>query len=316
MSGLSEGDNTTRPKEFHLVVNGSAGSAHRERVFAALKIGLPQLAPCIHEPATVFQLQTLIRSLPQREDLVIAGGDGTLQCALPTLLETQRPFVILPLGTANDFANHWGFTPDLLSIYHCLNRRVLRRADVIQCNDVYFATVGGLGVGSILTRDFNAMRRFSTLFKQASHLAGTNIYTGLAAATIVGRRSYLRKYEIETENEIRSGLYSNVFVCNQPRLGGDLLVAPQARTTDGLFDVLLLKGKTPYELLASLAKMRLRGEPMLSERVRAKEMVIRSLDGMGNLLFADGESFELASELRFKVHQQALNILTAGDFVA
>ncbi|MFZ9519531.1 MAG: diacylglycerol/lipid kinase family protein [Silvanigrellaceae bacterium] len=316
MSGVSEGGKTSGPREFHLVVNGSAGSVHRERVFAALKIGLPQLEPKVHEPATVFQLQKLIRSLPTGEDLVIAGGDGTLQCALPTLVETQRPFVVLPLGTANDFATHWGFTPDLLSIYHCLNRRVLRRADVIQCNDVYFATVGGLGVGSYLTRDFNAMRRISPMFKKASHVAGTNIYTGLAAATIVGRRAYLRKYEIETDEGQRSGLYSNVFICNQPRLGGDLLVAPQARSMDGRFDVLLLKGKTPYELLASLAKMRMKGEPMLSERVKSSEMVIRALDGMGNLLFADGESFELESELRFKVHHQALHILTAGDFVA
>ncbi|NBW81739.1 hypothetical protein EBR21_08290 [bacterium] len=312
MSGVSEGDNTKRPKEFHLVVNGSAGSVHRERVLSALKIGLPQLAPLIHEPATVFQLQALIRGLPPGEDLVIAGGDGTLQCALPTLVETQRPFVVLPLGTANDFASHWGFTPDLLSVYHSLERRILRRADVIQCNE----TVGGLGVGSLLTRDFNSLRRISPLFKKASHFAGTNIYTGLAAATILGRRSYLRKYEIETENGVISGLYSNVFVCNQPRLGGDLLVAPQARTTDGLFDVLLLKGRTPYELLASLAKMKMRGEPMLSQRVKANQMVIRSLDGMGNLLFADGESFELGSELKFKMHQQALNILTAGDLVA
>ncbi len=40
--------------------------------------------------------------------IVIGGGDGTISKALPQLLKLQRPFAVLPLGTANDFARTLG----------------------------------------------------------------------------------------------------------------------------------------------------------------------------------------------------------------
>jgi diacylglycerol kinase family enzyme len=38
------------------------------------------------------------------ELIVIGGGDGTISKALPQLLKLGKPFAVLPLGTANDFA--------------------------------------------------------------------------------------------------------------------------------------------------------------------------------------------------------------------
>ena len=39
------------------------------------------------------------------ELIVIGGGDGTISKALPQLLKLGKPFAVLPLGTANDFAH-------------------------------------------------------------------------------------------------------------------------------------------------------------------------------------------------------------------
>ena len=313
MSTAFLGRGHTLSHRCHFVVNGSAGSTQRERVVATLRIGLPQVNPIMHEPSTVPELLKLIRDIPAQEDLVIAGGDGTLQCALPSLIETQRPVMILPLGTANDLASHWGFTPDLLCIYESLRRRAIRKVDVIQCNDIYFSTVGGLGVGALLARDFNAIRSSSRALKKIFQQMGTEVYTGFAAATIVGRRSYLREYRIETEHDVRSGLFSNIFLCNQPKLGGDLMVAPNARASDGVLDVLLLKARTPLHLLMSLSDLRFHREARQSERLSVQSMTVHALDGAPNLFFADGESFELSNQLEIKVHRQALCLLTPGE---
>ena len=35
--------------------------------------------------------------------IVIGGGDGTVSTALSQLLKLDRPFAVIPLGTANDF---------------------------------------------------------------------------------------------------------------------------------------------------------------------------------------------------------------------
>ncbi len=296
----------------HIIMNASAGRAHRDRLALALRAGLPQWPVTLHTPNSQIEMLSLIRSIPSGDDLVIAGGDGTLQCALPALMDTRRPVVVLPLGTANDFASHWGYSADVLSLQSALTKRVLREVDVVQCNDIYFLTVGGIGVGAFLTRDFNRIRRFSPIIKKLSETMGSNIYTILAATTILGRKSYLRQLEIETSRGVRSGLFSNIFLCNQSRLGGDLLVAPEASTSDGCVDVLFLRGQTPTELLYSLACLRMNKEPVLSERVTTEEMIVRSSDGHGQLMFADGEAFEMPSELRIKVHRGGMSILTAG----
>jgi diacylglycerol kinase (ATP) len=303
------------PRLCHVVVNATAGRAHCDRLALALQ-SLPSWATRLHTPSSVGEMCHLIRTLPKTEDFVLAGGDGTLQCALPDLVRTQRPVAILPLGTANDFASHWGFTADVLSLHACLTQRIVREVDVIQCNSERFLTVGGLGVGAFLTRDFNAARRISPAIKRATEKMGTHIYPVLAGTTIVARRSYLRHYDIEHADGVVSGHFSNVFICNQPQLGGELLVAPKARTRDGLVDILILKALSRYDLLDSLLSLRLKQEPRLSERLSVQELYIKCREGRGHLVFADGEAFEMSPTLHIKVEKSALRILTSGGSAA
>lgn len=294
----------------HVIMNPSAGRAHRERLAGALSRCLPSWPVILHAPGTPEEMQSLIRTVSVDEDLVIAGGDGTLQCALPALMDTQHPLVVLPLGTANDFARQWGYSADVLSVYRTLTRGTVKRVDVIQCNEIPFLTVGGLGVGALLTRDFNWLRQRSPALKRALESVGSEIYTALAAATILGRRSYLRNLEIEVNGTICAGQFSNVFICNQNRLGGQLSVAPNANTSDGLVDLLCLRGETPTELIHSLACLRWSIEPHLSERITGDEVKLRATDGKPLLMFADGESFVLSPEIKITVHRQAISLLT------
>jgi diacylglycerol kinase family enzyme len=220
----------------------------------------------------------------------------------------------LPLGTANDFARQWGYTADVNSVYKALFQGNLMQVDVIQCNDVPFLTVGGLGVGALLTRDFNWLRQQSPSLKRALESIGPEIYTAMAAATIVGRRSYLRQLEIEASGAVCSGRFSNIFICNQKRLGGQLCVAPLANSSDGLVDILCLRGETPSELIHSLACLRMNKEPKLSERITGRDVTLRACDGKPILMFADGESYVLAPEIKITVHRKAISLLTEiGD---
>ncbi len=303
-------------KACHVIINPVAGRAHRDRLALALKQCAPSWLVTLHAPSTPSEMRSVIRSVGTSEGLVIAGGDGTLQCALPALMETKHPLVVLPLGTANDFARHWGYTADVNAVFKVLGQGVLKEIDVIQCNEVPFLTVGGLGVGAFLTRDFNWLRRQSSRLKRALESVGPEIYTALAAATIVGRRSYLRHLEIEACGSVCSGLFSNVFICNQKRLGGQLCVAPYADTSDGLVDLLCLRADTPSELIHSLACLRMNKEPMLAERMTGTEMILRATDGKPLLMFADGETYVLSSEIKITVHKKAISLLTDLGTVA
>ena len=52
--------------------------------------------------------EALLRHGPAADRIVIGGGDGTISNALPELLQLDKPFAVLPLGTANDFRQGLG----------------------------------------------------------------------------------------------------------------------------------------------------------------------------------------------------------------
>ena len=67
--------------------------------------------------------------------IVIGGGDGTISKAVPKLLELERPFAVLPLGTANDFARTIGLPPDPLQAAKVALSGREHRIDVGMVND-------------------------------------------------------------------------------------------------------------------------------------------------------------------------------------
>ncbi len=75
-------------------------------------------------------------------------GDGTISKAVPQLLKLKRPFAVLPLGTANDFARTIGLPPDPLQAAEvALNGRE-HRIDIGLVNDWPYLNVASVGVAS------------------------------------------------------------------------------------------------------------------------------------------------------------------------
>lgn len=100
--------------------------------------------------------QDLIRQYASRVDcVIIGGGDGTLNAALPALLETQLPLGILPLGTANDLARTLGVPADLKQACSIVAQGITKAIDIGQVNDRYFFNVASLGLSVNITRQLS-----------------------------------------------------------------------------------------------------------------------------------------------------------------
>jgi diacylglycerol kinase family enzyme len=48
--------------------------------------------------------------LKQADAVVVLGGDGTVHRHLPVLVEAQRPVLVVPHGSGNDFARALGIS--------------------------------------------------------------------------------------------------------------------------------------------------------------------------------------------------------------
>jgi diacylglycerol kinase (ATP) len=94
---------------FAVFANEHAGSTERDAVAAAVARLAEEGPTRLHWTSDADDFRRAIESLGD-EQLVVAGGDGSIHLTLAALDEldrTDRPTGIIPLGTGNDFArNH------------------------------------------------------------------------------------------------------------------------------------------------------------------------------------------------------------------
>lgn len=84
--------------------------------------------------------------------IIIGGGDGSVNRALPALLESGLPVLVLALGTANNLARTLGLPRDVPSALALLRDGEIRRIDVGLANGIPFLGVVGLGLSTQVNR--------------------------------------------------------------------------------------------------------------------------------------------------------------------
>ena len=196
--------------------------------------------------ADAGQLPNLIRSVrPEVDRVVIGGGDGTLNAALPGLIDTGLPLGILPLGTANDLARTLGLPPDLSEAASIVATGRRKRVDVGAANDKLFFNVASIGFGVDLTRALtqDAKKRWGTL---GYLVAGARALRRLSSFTI----------EIEQNGTVQRGRTVHLAIGNGRHYGGGMTVSETAAIDDGRLDVYSLEVHSPWHLLMLLPSIR------------------------------------------------------------
>jgi diacylglycerol kinase (ATP) len=185
----------------------------------------------IRQSADRQSLSNVIRECAGSADaIVVAGGDGTVNGAIPALIEAGKPVGILPFGTANDLARTLGAT---------------RRIDVGQVNDVHFLNVASVGLSvKIAEKQDEELKRqwgiFSYVVAAASALNEAQRFE--ARITCGERSETVRAYQIAIGNGIH--------------FGGGMTVSPEAAIDDGVLDVYAIETASVPELIALAPRLR------------------------------------------------------------
>ncbi len=148
-----------------LIVNGRSrrGAGAAETVTRVLReSGVPIIARDCERASDLSALISATKG--EIESMIIGGGDGTLNAALPGLLETGLPLGIIPLGTANDLARTLGIPTDLAAAARIIACGKVQSVDVGEVNGHPFFNVASIGFGVDLTRALtsNSKRRFGS----------------------------------------------------------------------------------------------------------------------------------------------------------
>ncbi|MCB4824601.1 lipid kinase [Roseicella aerolata] len=177
--------------------------------------------------------------------VVIGGGDGTLNAAIPGLLQTGLPLGILPLGTANDLARSLGIPTELEAAARVIATEAPRPVDLGEVNGHPYFNVASIGFSAELAAELKA---------EAKKRWGRLGY-GVAALGLL-RRARPFRAELIHDGVVERVLTIQVSVGNGRHYGGGMTVAEEARPDDGILDVYSLEVTRWWKLVALLPWLR------------------------------------------------------------
>jgi YegS/Rv2252/BmrU family lipid kinase len=191
----------------------------------------------------------IIRSIKFHEydALVAMGGDGANYHTLNAILKYHSqarlpPLGIIPAGRGNSFARDLQlFSPE--DAIDALSSYTTRPVDVCRftqnTNVYHFVNCMGTGFVTDVAQTATRLRRtgdFSYIFGVWHRMYNLNFYD----------------LRMEIDGTIISGKNCLIEICNSRYTGGKMLMAPEAKIDDGLFDVAILEPLGRLSLLVML----------------------------------------------------------------
>ncbi|MFO7529972.1 MAG: diacylglycerol kinase family protein [Marinobacter sp.] len=177
--------------------------------------------------------------------VMVAGGDGSANYGARICLNKQAVLVVLPSGTANDFARNIGLPEDPGDLCRIISRGSRRHVDVARFGDRVFLNVAHVGLGTIPARESGGPQKqfFGRFTYVVELLRRLNAKRGFRAEIRCGKGSV-------------RGRWLSIAVANGAYFGGGHEI-PEAAPDDGYVEVIAVKPRPVAQLLLTFVMLRL-----------------------------------------------------------
>lgn len=272
-------------------------------------------------PTSVEELVEFVRKdREQGVDCIFSiGGDGTAHTIAQNLVGSKTKLLVLPGGTANDFAAELGTNSNLGKLASIFHAHTTREVDIIKVNDKYLMTNGGIGIAQKVAQKVNKLRKETTFFKRFLKGVGKNSYSVMFVKELMSQKFELLEVFVDSpdmpmlEKRVKSPL---ILINNQPRLGGKFPVAPNTRNDDGKFNVTIFLHTNKLDFIKSSTSFLLGKYPEHDKNIIQFETTSLSLISLSDKdlsFFGDGENFEPTKELNFGIIPKGLEVYCNND---
>ncbi|KAF0865542.1 lipid kinase YegS [Pseudomonas sp. LD120] len=232
--------------------------------------------------------------------LIAGGGDGTLRDVAEALVDasTQASLVLLPLGTANDFARAAGVPLEPAAALELLDTPA-RAIDLGEVAGQVFLNMATGGFGSQVTA--NTSEDLKKVLGGAAYL-----FTGLSRfAELSATYAELQGPDFRWHGELLA-----LGIGNGRQAGGGHVLCPDALVDDGLLDISILPA--PQELVGTLKNLLAEGLGIDNLFVRARLPWVEVKASRGLDINLDGEPLQ-GDTLRFAARPAALQVHLPAD---
>ncbi|MFL5741871.1 MAG: diacylglycerol/lipid kinase family protein [Flavisolibacter sp.] len=169
-------------------------------------------------------------------DIIIAGGDGTVNQAVNSLRKLNLPFGIVPCGSGNGLAFSASIPKNHEKALQIIFKGKTKLTDAFLVNENFSCMLCGLGLDAQVAHDFaNDPKR------------GLRSYVKKTFSNFISARAYpfvlkVNGKRIETEAFFIS-------IANSNQFGNHFTIAPKARLNDGLLDIVVMTRQNKLSVL-------------------------------------------------------------------
>jgi diacylglycerol kinase (ATP) len=271
-------------------VNRAAGRRRAPAYLPRLQILFESLGVSVQfvETSGASELESAVRSAADAKHriLLAMGGDGTFQALVNGVYGNDVIIGILPAGGGNDFATALGLPCDPVCAAQIILKGEPRSMDLVRVRTADGRTrfyVGGGGIGL----DAEAARFASGPYRR---LPGRLRYLASALRALSAHVPLKVRLEFPCEGFPPAESVSLLAgVLNTPTYGAGLRLAPDARTDDGLLDVVLLEDVSVLTVLKLLPRLMSSGDLRTSKVKRWRVRSVRISADRLCLFHGDGE---------------------------
>lgn len=225
---------------------------------------------------------------------VVVGGDGTVSSVASQLVYSDKKMAILPSGSGNGFAREMGFTQDIDVLYRKIQKSNVEKIDTFLLNEHFGVNAAGVGFDAFVAQKFeNTQRGFwnyvRVCFRHYFSFTGVDI-------------------DVKSEKEKISGHFFFTTIANSRQFGNNAYIAPNAKLSDGLLDIVLVKKIPLWKSLEFVWKL-FSGKITKNsyvENIQCHDLVIHTNTDIWHI---DGDYLSICSPVKIKIQERSLNII-------
>ncbi len=236
-------------------------------------------------------------------DVIVCGGDGTVNQVVAGLLHTIVNIGIIPMGSGNGLALAANIPRSISKALDIIFKSNAQPIDSFYINNHFSCMLCGLGFDAQVAHDFakENKRGLATYIKQTFK----NFFTA---------RPYPFVLKID-EKKIEEEAFF-ISIANSNQFGNNVTIAPQASICDGLIDIVLVKKMSKTRLLYALLKQIKMGQVSNTGKKYKQEDILYYQSTQFSIenpsmapLHIDGDPATTAPRFDIKVIPAAFNLL-------
>lgn len=302
-------------RKIRIIVNQAARRAGKDSIVAHLEREFADFDVDIRVPETYEDTVQAATSASADgiTDLVVVGGDGTINMAVNAIGGSEIRLGIIPSGTANDLATHLGLPSRLRAACAVIREGGTRRLDLVEVNGKFYATAGGMGVVSKVATNVNDFKATSGGARSICRALGSLVYILYSFVVLLFSRQLHSKVNITCDGE-NVGDFRSValFVNNQPTIGKTAMPCPSSLSDDGKIEGLMLDRRSRLGTILTVILMTLKGShTKRRDAIPFSGGEIRVTSENKQTFIGDGEVLAFTRNLRLCVRPGALRVLVS-----